>query len=441
MSRLITLSAAIALSALLADTLHASRPMADRQTDSLVNHTKIIHIDGRPAPDEAESYNDSIRQRIASFYYDQFRHISDPATPYFLFMSKDARLAMGIGGCVRMRAYYDWDGAIPASGFAPMLIPMTPDPTDMRHLGTTPAGTALFFRVLGRNKAIGEYQLYIECNFDGYQSRDFHLKKAYAMINDFTVGYTSSTFSDPAALPPTVDAQGPNNKIAPTSVLIRYMPTFRERWSIGVSAETPATSISVDNVHTKAVSNWMPDFAVLAQYQWAQGQHIRLSGIVRTLSYRDLAAGKNRNKIGWGLQISSVARATERLTCYATGSYGHGYASLGGDLMIGNYDLVSVSDNPTELYAPASFGWCVGLQYHFRPDLFISASASQNRYLPARAVDGSEYKWGIFSAVNVFWNMTPRIQFGAEFDLGWRHNFNGAQRSAKRVGAMCQFSF
>lgn len=38
------------------------------------------------------------------------------------------------------------------------------------------------FRVLGRNKSLGDYQLYIETNFNGYASRDFHLKKAYAML-------------------------------------------------------------------------------------------------------------------------------------------------------------------------------------------------------------------------------------------------------------------
>ena len=154
----------------------------------------------------------------------------------FLFMSKDARLAMGIGGAVRMRGYYDWGGAIPASGFAPYLIPMDPAPEKMRKLGTTPAGTCLFFRVIGRNKTLGTYQLYIEANFNGYSSRDFHLKKAYAIINDFTVGYAPSTFSDLAAIAPTVDAQGPNNKISPTRVLVRYMPAIRDRWYLAVSA-------------------------------------------------------------------------------------------------------------------------------------------------------------------------------------------------------------
>ena len=415
--------------------------LVEQQTDSLAGSHKIVYIDGRPADAATQAYVDSIRQRISVFYYDQFRHFSDPAAPYFLFMSKDAQLAMGIGGCVRMRGYYDWGGAIPASGFAPYLIPMRKDPANMRHFGTTPSGTALFFRVLGRNKTLGDYQLYIECNFNGYNGRDFHLKKAYAVIDKVTVGYANSTFSDPAALPPTVDAQGPNNKITPTSVLVRYMPTFGERWTAAVSAESPQPSITTDNVSTAKVSAWMPDFAAFGQYQWAPGQHVRLAGIVRTLSYRDLVARKYVNKVGWGLLLSSVAHPAPMLTTYANVCYGHGYQSLGGDLLIGSYDLVGTPGDPGKLYAPASVGWCAGLQYNIRPNLFVSVQASQTRYLPARDVSPGEYKYGLFGAVNVFWNFTPRMQLGAEFDLGTRRDFSGDSAWARRAGLMAQFSF
>lgn len=51
------------------------------------------------------------------------------------------------------------------------------------------------------------------------------------------------------------------------------------------------------------------------------------------------------------------------------------------------------------------------------------------------------YKYGLYGAANVFWNLTPRIQVGAEFNIGKRQNFNGMRRWARRVGAMCQFSF
>ncbi|MDE6125887.1 MAG: hypothetical protein K2G30_02930 [Muribaculaceae bacterium] len=415
--------------------------LVEQQTDSLIGSHKVVYIDGKPADAATQAYVDSIRQQISVFYYDQFRHFSDPAAPYFLFMSKDAQLAMGIGGCVRMRAYYDWGGAIPALGFAPYLIPMRKNPADMRRFGTVPAGTSLFFRVLGRNKALGDYQLYIECNFNGYEGRDFHLKKAYAIVNKVTIGYASSTFSDPAAQPPTVDAQGANNKISPTTVLVRYMPTFGRNWVAAVSAETPEPSITVDGESTEKVSVWMPDFAAFGQYQWGADQHVRLAGILRTLSYRDLLAGKNHNELGWGLLLSSVAHPARMLTTYANVCYGHGYQSLGGDLLIGSYDLIGNPDRPGRLYAPASVGWCLGVQYNIRPNLFVSVQASQTRYLPAKKVEPGEYRQGFFGAVNLFWNITPRIQCGAEFDLGCRCDFSSATAWARRAGLMAQFSF
>lgn len=432
----ITLSLAAALCA-----GATGRSLADIQIDSTLASNRIVFIDGRPAPEQTQEYVDSIRRVISEFYYDQFRHFQDPGAPYFLFMSKDAGLAMGIGGCVRMRAYYDWGGAIPASGFAPYLIPIHPSPTDMRHFGTSPAGTSLFFRVIGRNKALGDYQLYIEANFNGYETRDFRLKKAYATINDFTVGYAASTYSDPAATPPTVDAQGPNNKIGTTAVLVRYMPVIKDRWVLAVSGETPESSVDVDNINTAKVSNWMPDWATFVQYQWGNGEHVRLSGIARTLSYRDLIAGRNHNIVGWGVQLSSVAHPLPPLTTYVTASYGRGSAGLGGDLLIGSYDLTGDAKRPGRMYAPASFGWCVGLQYNLRPNLFVSASMSQNRYLPDCEVSPDEYKYGLFGAANIFWNLTPRIQVAAEFDFGKRQNFSGEHRWARRMSAMCQFSF
>lgn len=417
------------------------RSLPDRQIDTTLNSNKIVFIDGKPAPEKTQHYVDSVRKVIATFYYDQFRNFSDPGAPYFLFMSKDANLAMGIGGCVRMRAYYDWGGAIPASGFAPYLIPMHPSPTDMKHFDTTPAGTCIFFRVIGRNKLLGNYQLYIEANFNGYKARDFHLKKAYAIINNFTVGYANSTFSDPMAVPPTVDAQGPNNKISPTALLVRFMPVIKNKWVFAVSAETPSPELAVDNEKTASVSNWMPDFAAFAQYQWGDGEHVRLSGILRTLSYRDLISNKNYNKVGWAVQLSSVAHPWPQVTTYATVNYGAGYGSLGGDLIVGKYDLIGYPGRPGKMYAPRSLGWCVGFQYNFLPNLFMSISASQSHYMPSHDVDDSEYKRGFFGDINIFWNMTARMQLGAEFDLGRRQNFDGTHRWARRIGAMCQFSF
>ncbi len=250
-----------------------SNSLVDAQKEALLNDHKIIYIDGKPANANSQQHQDSIRDIIEHFFYDQFQSFSDPAAPYFLFMSRDADLAMGIGGCVRIRGWYDFDAAIPANSFTPYLIPMVKDPANNSKIGATPAGSTLFFRVIGRNKKWGDYQIYIEANFNGYGGSDFHLKKAYAQLNKVTVGYASSTFSDPAALPPTVDANGPANKISPTSVLVRWMNTYKQRWTVAASVELPKNA-AVSTVTGKigTASQTVPDVAAFLQYAWGKSE-------------------------------------------------------------------------------------------------------------------------------------------------------------------------
>lgn len=427
------LAAAIASTAIGA---YATSPV-DIFNDSLKSSHRIITLPGN----EPMAGEDSIRQMIDRFYYDQFRSFQDPNAPYFLFMSRDAKLVMGIGGCVRLRGWYDWGGAIPANGFAPSLIPMTPDPTNSRSLGTTPAGSSLFFRVIGRTYKDINYQLYIEANFNGYNGRDFHLKKAYAIINDWTIGYASSTFSDPAAQPPTVDAQGPNNKMSATDVLIRWMKPFGSHFTLALSAESPTQQNDQTDKLTAKCSEWLPDFAAFVQWGWRRSEHVRLSAIYRTLTYRNLSKEVNRNVAGIGAMASAVTRPIDPLTIYSTFTAGKGVSSLGGDMQVTGYDLVSNPEKAGHMYAPWSIGWCLGAQWNFRPELFASASVSQTRYKPDHTPSADTYRYGTYIAANVFWNPSPRIQLGAEFNIGERTDYNHATRWARRVGAMCQFSF
>lgn len=417
-----------------------SRSAVDTQKDSLIDDHKIIYIDGRPES-ISQAHQDSIRQVIENFFYDQFTSFSDPAAPYFLFMSRDATLAMGIGGCVRLRGWYDWGGAIPVNGFSPYLIPMTPDPGNSRKLGATPAGTTLFFRVIGRNKTFGNYQVYIEGNFEGNNYSDFKLKKAYAEIWNLTVGYAPSTFSDPAALPPMIDAAGPSNKVSGTNILVRYMKTIKKNWTVAGSFEIPkVATTTVDGQFGKA-SEWLPEIAVFGQYAWGKSEHVRLAGLIRNLPYLDIPQAKTVNKLGWGLQLSTVIHPIYPMTIYGIVNCGRGHESIVGDFAAGTYDLVPDPKHPNSMYAPFSYGYNFGVQYNFRPNLFASVSYANNRYCPRSPKEGSEYKYGDVWTANVIWNLTPRIQTGIEFDTGLRKNFSGESRRAQRIGALAQFSF
>lgn len=414
----------------------------DAQIKAKTAATKVIYMDGAPDSQIGKKEDlDSLRKLIAQYYYDQFRNSQDPDMPYFLFLSKGSNLTLGLGGGVRLRAFYDWNGAMPSNAFSPFTIPIPADPASKNRFNATPSGTYLNFRLIGHNPVIGSYGLYIEADFTGYNGRGFYLKKSYAVVRDFTVGYATSTFSDPAAQPPVIDAAGPNNKFSHTNVLVRYMPCFRNKWYFAVSIETPSTAIDATGKDVKAASNWLPDGAAFVQYEWLPGQHVRLSGIVRSLSYLTLTDNKTHSVAGWGLQASATGHVGRNLTLYGTFNYGKGYAGLGGDLIHGSYDLVLDPTNPELLYAPALFGWCAGIQYNFRPNIFASVSASQTRYLPRTGTSPDEYKYGIFGCANLFWSILPRLTVAAEYDWGMRCNISGVHKAASRINISAMFTF
>lgn len=406
--------------------------------DSLISSHKIIYVDGHDRP---EASKDSLRKMIETFYYDQFRNFQDPAAPYFLFMSRDANLAMGVGGRIRMRGWYDWDGSVNSSSFSPMAIPMTRDELNRRQLGTTPAGTALFFRVIGRDKRWGSYQLYIEGDFNGYQGKGFRLKKSYAILNDWTVGYAASTFGDPAAVPPSVDSNGPTMKMDGTNVLVRWMHTFKSRYVVAASLETPSMNIQEDPGKTAARSCYLPNVAAMVQYEWSRDQHIRLSGILRALPYRDLVTGRNHQLTGWGLQLSTMFHPLHQLTFYGTVNGGKSYSNFAGSMLLSRYDVMEDLANPGRMRTTPGFGYFVALQYNIRPNLFVSSTWGQGRYLPSCETLGTDYKYGFYSMTNVFWNPVPRVQLAAEFNIAKRRDFDGSQAWGRRVEAMVQFSF
>lgn len=427
----------------------SSKALTDQHVDSLVATTRIVNLEDTPGENRViklgDGYTgdariDSLTRLVRAFYYDNFRHSQDPETPNFMFMSKSANMMMGIGGVVRMRAWEDFGGAIPGNGFMPYLIPIPANPAERTKFGCTPSGTALFFQMVGRMQKF-TYRLYVEGNFNGYEGRGFHLKKAYATVGDWTVGLANSTFSDPAALAPTVDAQGATNKLSSTEVLVRYMPTFGKRWSMGVSLENPSQKISVVEGESQRISSCMPDFAACVQYGWADGEHVRLSAIVRALPWRDLVEGRNRQVCGWGMQLSSVAHPHPAVTTYLTFNFGQGYAGITNDLLAGNYDLLPDVDVPGKLYAPRSMGYCAGVQYNFTHSLFASASFSQTMLRPRQPLGPDAYDNGWCLNANLFWNIITRLQVAAEFDLGRRQNVDGAHRYGRRVGALVQFSF
>lgn len=429
-----------ALRAVCDSVSYASLYPAEREIRNVIENTHIVDM-GHPA-DASHARADSMRNLITRFYVDQFRHFQDPRSPYFMFLSKDANVAMGIGGTVRMRGWYDWGGSLPANGFCPYLIQIPSDPASRRRLAATPSGSALFFTVIGRSGLIGDYMAYIEANFNGYNGLGFQLKKAYATVGDWTVGYAPSTFSDPAAQPPTIDGAGPNGMVSHSTILVRWLHDFRKGWSMAASFEFPETAVSTTPELTSKTTQYIPDVSVMGQYSWDGGlSHIRAAALVRGIAYRDLVAARNRTVAGWGAHISGMFQVARPLTLYGMVAAGEGVGSYMGDLAIGQYDLVARTGHAGELYAPFSLGATAGAKYNFTDRIFAGLALGGLRYYPESNPDNSEYKYGLYGSLSLFWDITPRLRVGGEYLLGKRANFNTDHASANRVDALFMLSF
>ena len=113
------------------------------------------------------------------------------------------------------------------------------------------------------------------------------------------------------------------------------------------------------------------------------------------------------------------------------------------DLSNGNNDVVAMASAPGTMKAPLSYGWYAAMQYNFSPSLFSTLIVSQERILPesGMAYAGTEYKYGLYGTANIFYNITPRWQVGAEFNIGKRSNVDGDHRMAYRACCLAQFNF
>lgn len=403
--------------------------------DRLQNSHKTFFVGSEPTTSQ-----DSLEYLMSRFYYDQYRHFQEPMAPYFMMMSKDATFALGVGGCIRMRGYFDFCGSVPTDGFAPYNIPVPPNPAQRRQLNGTMDGTSIYMRVIGRNDCIGDILGFIKGKFD--QNNKFKLDRAYVQLRSFTLGYANSTFEDPGAEAPTIDGAGQNGSTGTSRVLIRWDHDFKDKpWSMAAALENPANQVDADGVQTQKIHDWFPDVVAFGQYSWGLEEHVRLSGLLRVLPYRDLVAGKNRARMGWGVQLSAKVSPIAPLNLYFEANTGQGYLSNMGDLSLGDYDLVCDATTPGRLYAPFAMGLNFGVKYHYLPNLYSGLALAEARYFPRYKVEPTEYKYGLYGAISLFYEPVPRMVFGIEYVTGSRHNFNGEHASANRIDAVFQLDF
>lgn len=380
---------------------------------------------------------------IKKMYEANGEHFQDPRAPRFLFMDKEGKVALGIGGYVKGTMSVDMDGISDNIDFVTADIP-APSQTNMRNQFQMDASTSrIFLKLVGSNTKVGDFTVYLESDFRGKNGHqyDMRLRQAFVQFGGWKVGRSRTTFADAASCPPTIDFEGPSGAVSTKNTMIQYAHQFGKHWSTAMSIEAPSASYTTDKNLSESIKQRVPDIPSYVQYAWDGGKsHIRLSNLFRFLSYRNLEEGKNKFAFGWASQLSGMITFSKHWKFYYQAAYGKGYADYLNDLGGEGYDLIPDGDTGN-LEAPYALGLVGGIQYNIHKNLFLSASYSQCRLYDTESLPGSTYRYGQYVAANVFYEPINNCMVGFEYLYGSRHNTDKTSGTAHRINAMIQYHF
>lgn len=367
----------------------------------------------------------------------------DPKAPRFLLTDQKGKFALGIGGSVRATGEYDFNGRVDNVDFYPSLIAQPRKGNFTKNQFQMDISTStLFLKLVGRTKHLGDFVVYTAGIFRG-NGKTFELHNAYAQFLGFTIGYNYGSFMDPSALPPTIDFAGPAGSTFYRTTQLSYMFDKLKNFKIGVSMEMPSVDGTTSNdlsINTQR----MPDFAASAQYSWNGSSHIKLGGIIRSMTYSSNVHDKAYSTTGYGVQASTTFNITKRFQMYGQVNYGKGIGSFLTDISNLNVDLVPDPDEEGKMQVLPMLGWYAGMQFNITPNIFVSGTYSLSRLYSENGYPSEQsgaYRKGQYLAANAFWNVTSNLQVGVEYLRGWRSDFSSASSHANRLNMLLQYSF
>ena len=375
---------------------------------------------------------------VEIFQTTQSNYHHDPRAPRFVLIDQQGKWGLGIGGYLQTKIEYDFDGSVDNVDFYPTAIDRNGVSSSQFQMDMT--NSTIFLKLVGNSRLLGDFYVYTSANWRG-DGDNFRLHNMYMSNKYMTFGYTTGAFMDLDAAPVTVDYGGPCGMAFYRTTQLRFKYAFDWGLSMGVGIEASKPSGS-DNEYLAITSQRMPNIPLYFQYNLNKNNHIRVAGVVRNLSYRNLENGKKHNKYAWGAQASMLG-TLGKFQLMGQFTMGKGISSYINNISNVGVDLVPASDNEhmTMLRADA---WYVGLQYNINSKFFATATYSQTTLHDAGGYADSNpeaFRRGQYMVANMFYNATNNMQLGLEYLHGWRSDFGHHKCHANRVNLSARYNF
>lgn len=394
------------------------------------------------APVTVYSFTENVNtapEVINIFYSTQGEYFRDPLAPRFILTDRQGKWALGIGGYVQGRAEFDFSKIVDNIDFLPSQIQREDGPSTQYQMDITTS--TLFMKLVGRSAILGDFYVYTAGDWRG-DGKTFHLLNAYLRTKYMTLGYNTGTFMDPAAYPATVDNAGPCGMTFYRATQLALNYGFDWGLSMGIAVESPDID-ALENQYVSVGAQRFPNIPIYFKYSFDEDSHVRIGGIVRDISYRNLLNNSERQKVAWGGQASALLTFGN---LQVSGQYtiGEGIGSLINDVSNVGVDLVPNPQKNGDMMMMLTDAWFASLHYNIMPGVFISATYSQSNIRSRNGFAGANpnmYKRGQYLAVNIFANATENLQIGVEYLHGWRVDFDKDKYNANRINMSARYNF
>lgn len=380
------------------------------------------------------------------------------------FELPDTETSIRIGGYAKADLIVDLDDPGAEDWFITSTIPAQPrddNPSSRIHARQSRINVEA-----RQPTALGEMQIFIEGDFFGgggnqliSNSHELRLRHAFGQVGPILAGQTWSNYIDVAALPETLDFEGPPGTTTTRQPQIRYSRALGDGWTFAAAAENPEGDVLDDS--TSTTLDGFVDLTLRTRWYGDFG-HLHLSTVLRDLAADRQAADpaitepETDHAFGWGANFSGVVyldtRRRDHLSFQVNfgegiGRYIQDFAGFGADATLepgGGKDLdprsaigahVSAQHWWTERWRSNLVLGYAGLENFDRGELNAPAPGS------LEAFDNSQYL-----AANLIWSPVSQLNVGAEFLAGRREFFDDGtigddDRIAKRVQTSVQFLF
>ncbi|MDE6682474.1 MAG: porin [Muribaculaceae bacterium] len=366
---------------------------------------------------------------------------NDNGLPRFAIVGKERQFYLGIGAQFLGEVMFDFGDNMPSAlDFTPSSItPKTPgNGVATRFAWQSSSFYMNFVAMPNSDNHIG---IFLKAKFTG-ANNGIKVSHFYGKYRGLTLGYTDSPFTDGAAMPMTIDSEGPNGSVSLSLFTAYWAQNFTKNFSGAIGIDAPTADLTAG--HSSAtVSQRIPAIPLYLQYAWDGGDsHIRLSGIYRPMQYRDLASAKNATVHGGGVQLSGMVHIAGGLSAQYDATYGSGISSYLQDDSDLGLDAVATSD-PGKMKAVKSMGLTAGLNYAITPKLSCNVMYSHlTNWRPSdAAVESDTYRSGDYAAANIIYTFNKFLSAGVEYDYGHLKNIAGEGLHSNRIQAQLAVTF